>query len=85
MERDTRYAKAEKEFMKHRNLRPEEKIRMAEFQEQKMRIEWDVAWRIFDHVNENNDTTRQVDLHCLDVFEAESIAKQQIHESARRL
>jgi len=42
----------------------------------KLRIEWDVAWRIFDHVNENNDTTRHIDLNCLDIFEAESITKQ---------
>jgi len=48
-----------------------------------MRIEWDVAWRIFDHVNENNDTSRHIDLHCLDINEAESITKQQIYEAAR--
>jgi hypothetical protein len=58
---------------------------MAEIQEMKMRIEWDVAWRLFDHVNEANDTSRHVDLHCLDVFEAESISKQCIYESARKV
>ena len=51
----------------------------------KLRIEWDVAWRIFDHVNENNDISRTIDLNCLDIFEAESITKQQIYESARNV
>ena len=51
----------------------------------KIRIEWDVAWRIFDHVNENNDTSKHIDLNCLDVNEAISIAKQQIYEVAINL
>ena len=51
----------------------------------KIRIEWDVAWRIFDHVNENNDTQKHIDLNCLDVNEAMSIAKQQIYEIASNL
>ena len=51
----------------------------------KMRIEWDVAWRIFDHVNEHNDTARNIDLNCLDIYEAESITKQQIYECARKV
>ena len=42
----------------------------------KIRIEWDVAWRIFDHVNENNDTKKHIDLNCLDINEAISITKQ---------
>ena len=51
----------------------------------KIRIEWDVAWRIFDHVNENNDIKKHIDLNCLDVNEAMSIAKQQIYEIASSL
>ena len=85
MERDNRLAKAEEEFRHGRPLRPEETIQHAEFMEMKLRIEWDVAWRIFDHVNENNDTTLKVDLHCLDIYEAESITKQQIYEAARKV
>jgi hypothetical protein len=53
----------------------EDVLQLTEFQDMKMKIEWDVAWRIFDHVNEDNETTRHIDLHCLDVFEAESITK----------
>ena len=41
----------------------------------KIRIEWDVAWQIFDHVNENNDVMKNIDLHCIDINEAISITK----------
>ena len=83
MERDNRLAEAEKEFMKEYNLKPQDKIQMAQFQDMKLRIEWDVAWRIFDHVNESNDVSKTIDLNCLDIFEAESITKQKIYEAAR--
>ena len=51
----------------------------------KIRIEWDVAWRIFDHVNENNDSKKHIDLNCLDINEAISITKQQIYDGAQKL
>ena len=51
----------------------------------KIRIEWDVAWRIFDHVNENNDSKKHIDLNCLDINEAISITKQQIYDVAQKL
>ena len=41
----------------------------------RIRIEWDIAWKIFDHVNEDNDTKLQIDLNCLDINEACSITK----------
>ena len=50
----------------------------------KIRIEWDVAWRIFDHVNENNDTMNVIDLNCLDINEAQNITKQCIIEVAQK-
>ena len=50
----------------------------------KIRIQWDVAWRIFDHVNENNDTSHIIDLNCLDIDEAQNIAKQCIIEVAQK-
>lgn len=81
MERDERISNAEIEF-KHRSGISQPQL-MAEFQDIKMRIEWDIAWQIFDHVNEHNDTQKEIDLHCLDVFEAESITKQCIYECAR--
>ena len=56
-----------------------------QYQEMKIRIEWDVAWRIFDHVNESNDSSKHIDLNCLDVNEAMSIVKQQIYEIAQNL
>lgn len=48
----------------------------------KIRIEWDVAWRVFDHVNESNDTNKHIDLNCLDINEAQNITKQCIIEVA---
>ena len=81
MMRDERIVKAEKLF-KHKSGISQPQL-MAEFQDIKMRIEWDVAWQIFDHVNEHKDTLREIDLHCLDIFEAESISKQCIYECAR--
>jgi len=49
----------------------------------RIRIEWDIAWKIFDHVNKENDTKLQIDLNCLDINEACSIAKQCIYEAAK--
>ena len=34
------------------------------------RIKFDVAWQIFDEVNETNDTLRHIDLSCLDHVDA---------------
>lgn len=76
MERDHRLALAEEEYVKSKVLRPEERISEKRYQEMKIRIEWDVAWKIFDHVNENNDTSKVIDLNCLDINEAQSITKQ---------
>lgn len=57
-------------YMQSQKLRPEERLSQKQYQEMKIRIEWDVAWRIFDHVNENNDTDKVIDLNCLDINEA---------------
>ena len=76
MERDNRLAQAEQIYTDSQNLRKEDRISKRKYQEMKVRIEWDVAWRIFDHVNEDNDTLKHIDLNCLDVNEALSITKQ---------
>ena len=51
----------------------------------RIRIEWDIAWQIFDKVNENNDILKNIDLNCLDVNEAIYIMKEQIRETAKEL
>ena len=76
MERDNRLTLAQQQYQDSQKGRPEEKISYSRYQEMKIRIEWDVAWRIFDHVNENNDTNKHIDLNCLDINEAISITKQ---------
>ena len=85
MERDNRLTQAEQLFQQSQRLRPEERISQKQYQEMKIRIEWDVAWRIFDHVNENNDTNNVIDLNCLDINEAQNITKQCIIEVAQKI
>mmetsp|Transcript_18022 Transcript_18022/g.30705 ORF Transcript_18022/g.30705 Transcript_18022/m.30705 type:complete len:145 (+) Transcript_18022:389-823(+) len=85
MERDNRLAQAEQVYLDSQNKRPEEQISKSQYLEMKIRIEWDVAWRIFDHVNESNKTKEFVDLNCLDINEAQSITKQQIYDIAKFL
>ena len=84
MERDTRSSNLLQRYqdsLKGR-CRPEDKINEMQYQEMKLRIEWDIAWRIFDHVNENNNTKKDIDLNCLDINEAISITKQTIYDIA---
>ena len=49
----------------------------------RQRIKFDVAWQIFDEVNEGNDTLKHCDLSCLDFEDAVIIAKQKIYELAK--
>lgn len=49
----------------------------------RQRIKFDVAWQIFDEVNENNDTLKHADLSCLDYEDAVIIAKQKVYELAK--
>ena len=85
MERDNRISQAEQNYRESKFLRPEEEISKEKFEEMKIRIEWDVAWKLFDHVNETNDTSKFIDLNCLDIQEAQNITKQQIFEIAKNI
>ena len=87
MERDTRLANLLQRYQDSQKgrCRPEDKINEMHYQEMRIRIEWDIAWRIFDHVNENNNTKKDIDLNCLDINEAISITKQTIYDIARDL
>jgi hypothetical protein len=49
----------------------------------RQRIKFDVAWQIFDEVNEENDTSKHIDLSCLHYTDAIAITKQKIFELAR--
>ena len=49
----------------------------------RQKIKFDVAWQIFDEVNEDNDTLKFCDLSCLDFEDAVIIAKQKIYELAK--
>lgn len=56
---------------------------LEEYEQEKITIEWDVAWQIFDEINENNDITKHIDLNCLDINEAVNITKQQLFQIAK--
>lgn len=46
-----------------------------EYETKKDEIRWDIAWQIFDEVNEDVDSDQEIDLHGLDVEEAQAITK----------
>jgi|TARA_B110000285_G_C15022197_1_gene562212 hypothetical protein len=41
----------------------------------KQQINYDIAWQIFDEVNQNVDVDRYIDLNCLDLIDAKAITK----------
>ena len=57
MERDTRLAILETQYIKSQDMRPEEKMDTKSYKDNKLRIEWDIAWKVFESVNKHNDNT----------------------------
>ena len=57
MERDTRLTILETQYIKSQDMRPEEKMDTKSYKDNKLRIEWDIAWKVFESVNKQNDTT----------------------------
>ena len=53
-----------------------------QYEEAKQEIHWDLAWQIFDEVNEYNDVEKYIDLHCLEADDAIAICKQKIFDIA---
>lgn len=53
-----------------------------QYEESKQEIYWDVAWQIFDEVNDSKDCDRYIDLNCLGVDDAIAICKQKIFDVA---
>lgn len=57
-------------------------------------IKWDIAWNLYDEVNDNItpykpsnisiDIVEEIDLHCLDIDEAKAITKQKIFDLAEQ-
>lgn len=48
----------------------------------KQQINYDIAWQIFDEVNQYNDTDKFIDLNCLELSDARAITKQKIYDVA---
>ena len=53
-----------------------------EYKENKNDIHWDIAWQIFDQVNQRNDVDKHIDLNCLEIEDAVAIVKQKIYDLA---
>ena len=47
------------------------------------KIKFDVAWKIYDEINERNETYKHIDLSCLDFNDALAITKQKIYDLAK--
>lgn len=54
----------------------------ANLKDMKEQIEFDVSWLTFDEVNKFNDTTKVIDLNCLEVKDALLITFSKIHTLA---
>ena len=53
-----------------------------EYVEMKQCINYDVAWQIFDEINEDIDNDRVIDLSCQDKLDAQGITKQKVYDVA---
>ena len=60
-------------------------IDQEEFEERKEEIRWDIAWQMFDEVNQGLETNYEIDLHCLDLEEAAAVTKQKIYDIAQEI
>jgi len=77
-ERDNNFDEANFDFKN--NYINEEKLK-----ERMQEIKWDIAWNLYDEVNEDItpfkpsnipvDIVEEIDLHCLDIDEAKAITK----------
>ena len=56
-----------------------------QYEEAKQEIHWDIAWQVFDEVNEYNDTEKIIDLNCLDFDDSIAICKQKIFDIAQEV
>ena len=59
-----------------------EPMSQEQYEDAKQEIHWDVAWQVFDEVNDAKDTERYIDLHCQSVDDAIAICKQKIYDLA---
>ena len=57
-----------------------------DYYDRKEQVRWEIAWEIFDAVNERQglDTQFEIDLNELDAEEAQAICKQMIYDIAMK-
>ena len=51
----------------------------------RQKVKVDVAWKIFEEINQINDQLKHIDLGCLDYEDAMAITKQKIYDLARHI
>lgn len=68
-----------------RNRSGSNKLSDEQYEGMMLQINFDIAWNIFDEVNENNDTCMLIDLSCLELIDAQAVTKQKIFELAQEL
>ena len=57
----------------------------SNLKDMKEQIEFDMAWLTFDEVNKHNDTTKVIDLNCLEVKDALVIVFSSIQQVAQKV
>ena len=59
---------------------------MEDYNDRKQEVRWEIAWQLFDEVNEGQglDTQFEIDLNELDVDEAQAICKQVVYDVAEQ-
>ena len=80
--RDSLLDEVDKEYQSRRYKQNDQRITFEQYQEMKQQITYDIAWQIFDEVNQNNVTEKYIDLNCLEATDAQAITKQQIYDVA---
>ena len=60
-------------------------ITYDQFQDILQQINYDIAWQIFDEVNEHNNIEQIIDLNCLDIYDGIALTKQKIYDLAESI
>ena len=68
-----------------RNRSGSNRLSDEQYEGMMLQINFDIAWNIFDEVNENNDTCMLIDLSCLELIDAQAVTKQKIYELAQEM
>lgn len=74
---------ANREYQQNHGRIGGEQVSDEQYEEIMLQINYDIAWQIFDEVNQMNDTFVLIDLTCLDTMDAQAVTKQKIYDLAQ--